>query len=297
VSLWADSWTGRPRPGYGLAATRRSRVLSMCRALYCLEHGKVISKPAAAAWASQRLDPPWPELVDQALGWRTDQRPDADSLGATWACCRRGHQSADSGLASTRRRLALADGPRPHGSPPARGVGQAGGSMSIAVTASGGHGVVAGGAGDRHQSPTATAPEVARRTAAARSTGRGPTRSGAVGHRRLSLMWLAPSWWLASVAADQRTPQKHNSKEPPGVAIPAHRQAPEATQPQQRPLHPPPMPSQPLRRLNPSPSDPRSDTASAQVGAAVPGVIPHLPEGAKRPLRYECLAPGPRTAG
>jgi hypothetical protein len=43
----------------------------------------VISKPAAAAWASQRLDPPWPELVDQALGWRADPRPDDDSLGAT----------------------------------------------------------------------------------------------------------------------------------------------------------------------------------------------------------------------
>ena len=57
----------------------------MCRALYCLDHGRVVSKPAAAAWASRRLGPPWPELVDQALGWRADQRPDDDGLVATLA--------------------------------------------------------------------------------------------------------------------------------------------------------------------------------------------------------------------
>jgi len=83
LSFWAGQLEGpapawlRPRSDQAFA------VLSMCRALYCLEYGKVISKPAAAAWASQRLGPPWPELVDQALGWRADQRPDDDSLAAT----------------------------------------------------------------------------------------------------------------------------------------------------------------------------------------------------------------------
>jgi hypothetical protein len=81
LGFWAGQLQGpawlRPRRDQAFA------VLSMCRALYCLEHGQVISKPAAAAWASQQLDPPWPELVDQALGWRTDQRPDDESLAAT----------------------------------------------------------------------------------------------------------------------------------------------------------------------------------------------------------------------
>ena len=74
----ASAWL-RPRSDQAFA------VLSMCRALYCLDHGRVVSKPAAAAWASRRLGPPWPELVARALGWRADQRPDDDGLGATLA--------------------------------------------------------------------------------------------------------------------------------------------------------------------------------------------------------------------
>jgi hypothetical protein len=83
LRFWAGQLDG-PAPAWLRPRNYQAfAVLSMCRALYCLEHGTVISKPAAAAWASQRLDPPWPELADQALGWRTDQRPDDESLGAT----------------------------------------------------------------------------------------------------------------------------------------------------------------------------------------------------------------------
>jgi hypothetical protein len=83
LSFWAGQLDG-PAPAWLRPRSYQAfAVLSMCRALYCLEHGKVISKPAAAAWASRRLGPPWPELVDRALGWRADQRPDDDGLGAT----------------------------------------------------------------------------------------------------------------------------------------------------------------------------------------------------------------------
>jgi Domain of unknown function (DUF4111) len=58
-------------------------VLSMCRALYTLEHGEVVSKPAAAAWAGRRLEPPWPDQVVRALRWRADDRPDDAGLTAT----------------------------------------------------------------------------------------------------------------------------------------------------------------------------------------------------------------------
>jgi len=72
----APAWL-RPRNYQAFA------VLSMCRALYCLVHGEVVSKPAAAAWASRWLQPPWPELVARALRWRSDQLPDRDGLDAT----------------------------------------------------------------------------------------------------------------------------------------------------------------------------------------------------------------------
>jgi hypothetical protein len=83
LGFWAGQLQGpapawlRPRSDQAFA------VLSMCRALYCLEHGVVVSKPAAAAWASQQLGPPWPELVARALGWRADRRPDDLGLAAT----------------------------------------------------------------------------------------------------------------------------------------------------------------------------------------------------------------------
>jgi len=51
-------------------------ILTMCRALYTLAHGTVVSKSAAAAWAQQTLPLPWPDLIAQALVWRYDTRPD-----------------------------------------------------------------------------------------------------------------------------------------------------------------------------------------------------------------------------
>jgi hypothetical protein len=63
-------------------------VLSMCRALYTLEHGRLASKPVTAAWAMQHLDPPWTDQVDRALIWRHDRRPDAAALPDTLAFIR-----------------------------------------------------------------------------------------------------------------------------------------------------------------------------------------------------------------
>jgi Domain of unknown function (DUF4111)/Nucleotidyltransferase domain len=60
-------------------------VLSMCRDLYVLEHGTVVSKPAAAAWASRRLGPPWPAMIERALAWRSDPRVDDRALPETLA--------------------------------------------------------------------------------------------------------------------------------------------------------------------------------------------------------------------
>jgi hypothetical protein len=61
-------------------------VLTLCRLLYTLEEGKVISKPAAARWAQQHLDCEWAALIAHVLAPKADSStiPDAD-LAATVA--------------------------------------------------------------------------------------------------------------------------------------------------------------------------------------------------------------------
>jgi predicted nucleotidyltransferase len=51
-------------------------VLTMCRSLYTLHHGAIVSKPVAAAWARESLDAPWAALIDRALAWRHDSQRD-----------------------------------------------------------------------------------------------------------------------------------------------------------------------------------------------------------------------------
>jgi Domain of unknown function (DUF4111) len=58
-------------------------VLTMCRDLYVVDHRVLVSKPVAAAWAGRRLGPPWTALVERALAWRADERPDDQSLPET----------------------------------------------------------------------------------------------------------------------------------------------------------------------------------------------------------------------
>jgi len=46
-------------------------VLTMCRALYTLEHGAIVSKPAAARWAVNAPgNGQWTGLIKRALAWR-----------------------------------------------------------------------------------------------------------------------------------------------------------------------------------------------------------------------------------
>jgi hypothetical protein len=72
--FWQDQLTGpdwlRPRDYQAVA------ILSMCRALYTISEGKVASKPEAAIWAQQALDPHWRGLIDKALVWRHQHEAD-----------------------------------------------------------------------------------------------------------------------------------------------------------------------------------------------------------------------------
>jgi len=54
------------KPGYAPYA-----VLSLCRVLYTLEHGALVSKTQAAKWAESALDPQWQDLIQWVLGWRS----------------------------------------------------------------------------------------------------------------------------------------------------------------------------------------------------------------------------------
>ncbi len=52
-------------------------VLSLCRILYTLQHGDILSKQAAAAWAQGHLEARWKPLIERALLGR--QNPDQDA--------------------------------------------------------------------------------------------------------------------------------------------------------------------------------------------------------------------------
>jgi Aminoglycoside adenylyltransferase, C-terminal domain len=79
VAEGADVAWLRPR-GYQAFA-----ILTMCRNLYVLEHGVLVPKPAAAAWAARRLGPPWPPMAERAMAWRADEQVDDRHLPETLA--------------------------------------------------------------------------------------------------------------------------------------------------------------------------------------------------------------------
>lgn len=51
-------------------------ILTMCRALYTLEYGSIVSKPAAAHWAQAALDKRWALLIEWAIAGRDDLKSD-----------------------------------------------------------------------------------------------------------------------------------------------------------------------------------------------------------------------------
>jgi len=42
-------------------------ILTMCRSMYTLEHGEVVSKPVAARWAQNELGSKWVRVIEQSL--------------------------------------------------------------------------------------------------------------------------------------------------------------------------------------------------------------------------------------
>ena len=52
-------------------------TLTMCRALYTLQHGTVVPKPVAARWTQETLGGRWAALIERALAWPHDPQPDS----------------------------------------------------------------------------------------------------------------------------------------------------------------------------------------------------------------------------
>jgi predicted nucleotidyltransferase len=51
-------------------------ALTMCRALYTLERGAVVSKPFAAGWVQEMTGERWAALIERALAWPREPQPD-----------------------------------------------------------------------------------------------------------------------------------------------------------------------------------------------------------------------------
>lgn len=65
-NLW---WLPMSQEPAQLAAEgyRRYAILTMCRMLYTLHQGEVVSKPAAARWALAHLETRWRPLIEWAM--------------------------------------------------------------------------------------------------------------------------------------------------------------------------------------------------------------------------------------
>jgi predicted nucleotidyltransferase len=50
-------------------------VLTMCRALYALEHGTIASKRHSAEWVIAKSDRKWAKLINQAMAWHDGDLP------------------------------------------------------------------------------------------------------------------------------------------------------------------------------------------------------------------------------
>jgi predicted nucleotidyltransferase len=70
---WIEDMTRRQQQAYA--------ILSMCRALYGVQHGQQVSKRKAALWTAERF-PEWRELIHLAIAWRlSPEGPDTDHAG------------------------------------------------------------------------------------------------------------------------------------------------------------------------------------------------------------------------
>lgn len=55
-------------------------VETLCRGLYTLEKGEIVSKSTAVAWARQHLPEPWRAMLERSRSWQVEDRVDASEI-------------------------------------------------------------------------------------------------------------------------------------------------------------------------------------------------------------------------
>ena len=81
LPVWA-AWANQPDdPDWSLPRSHKAYVIeTMCRALYTMAHGTLVSKPVAMAWACVTLPEPWRSTAERAQAWHADTTDDPTIL-------------------------------------------------------------------------------------------------------------------------------------------------------------------------------------------------------------------------
>ena len=90
-------------------------VLTMCRALYTLQHGTAVSKSLAARWGQEALGERWSALIEWALAWRDDEQSEymKETLDFIQYTLERSQLCPSCGRVMQRRLLLRPQGRRP----------------------------------------------------------------------------------------------------------------------------------------------------------------------------------------
>lgn len=101
LNEWVATLLDEPAPFHN-RGDQSYTVLSLCRILYTLDYGAVVSKPAAARWAQEALGERWFGLIERALVGRhhPNAQPDPSDVQATLDLAR---LACESGRESTVR--------------------------------------------------------------------------------------------------------------------------------------------------------------------------------------------------
>jgi predicted nucleotidyltransferase len=76
LPLWTDLFFENP-PRIDKRGYQSYCVLSLCRMLYTLKHGEIVTKQLAAQWAKENIDSQWKPLIERAMIGR--QNPELDA--------------------------------------------------------------------------------------------------------------------------------------------------------------------------------------------------------------------------
>jgi predicted nucleotidyltransferase len=78
LPLWIDPLLENPMEQIRPRGYQSFIVLSLCRMIYTLQYGEIVSKPAAAEWAMKTLEAKWKPLIERAIIGRQNSSLDVE---------------------------------------------------------------------------------------------------------------------------------------------------------------------------------------------------------------------------